>query len=388
MIDFTQKLWRGSANAGVRGLCFSRPLVLIQSDDWGRVGVRDREGHEQLRASGIRLGENPYDFYTLETAEDVIAISDLLKRHRDGTGRPACLVMNFILANLNFAKMADGKFRELQLLPLTRGLPGHWKRPGLFQAYRQGIADGVFFPALHGLTHFCRRAVEHALAENAERGTLLRTCWKAETPYIYWRMPWVGYEYCNPEKPHAGFLEAEAQASLIRQAAAYFKKLFSTAPVSACAPGYRANSDTHAAWSQCGVRVAQNGSGAPLPPYMDEWEILNLHRMIDFEPAQRGLSTEKYLELAENCFSRSIPAVISVHSINFHSSLRDFRGHTLRALDQLLSALEAKHPNLLYVTDSDLYDIVNHGRFEGMHGSVSVSVKQKELAKSAAHGAH
>jgi len=183
-------------------------------------------------------------------------------------------------------------------------------------------------------------------------------------------------------------LEAETQASLIRQAAAYFKKLFSTAPVSACAPGYRANGDTHAAWSQCGVRVAQNGSGAPLPPYMDEWEILNLHRMIDFEPAQRDLATEKYLELAENCFSRGIPAVISVHSINFHSSLRDFRGPTLRALDQLLSALEAKHPNLLYVTDSDLYDIVNHGRFEGMHGSVSVSVKQKELAKSAAHGAH
>ena len=83
MIDFTQKLWRRSANAGVRGLYFSRPLVLIQSDDWGRVGVRDREGYEQLRTSGVRLGENPYDFYTLETAEDVIAISDLLKRHRD-----------------------------------------------------------------------------------------------------------------------------------------------------------------------------------------------------------------------------------------------------------------------------------------------------------------
>ncbi len=377
MIDFTHKLWRRGANLGIRGLAFSRPLVLIQSDDWGRVGIRDREGYEQLRASGIRLGENPYDFYTLETAEDVIAISDLLKRHRDETSRSPCMVMNFILANLNFPKMGEGKFRELQLLPLTRGLPGHWKRPGLFQAYRQGIADGVFFPALHGLTHFCRPAVEHALAG-----------WKAETPYIYWRMPWVGYEYCNPEKPHAGFLEAEAQASLIRQAAAYFKKLFSTAPVSACAPGYRANGGTHAAWSQCGVRVAQNGSGAPLPPYMDEWEILNLHRMIDFEPAQRDLATEKYLELAENCFSRGIPAVISVHSINFHSSLRDFRGPTLRALDQLLSALEAKHPNLLYVTDSDLYDIVNHGRFEGMHGSVSVSVKQKELAKSAAHGAH
>jgi len=77
-----------------------------------------------------------------------------------------------------------------------------------------------------------------------------------------------------------------------------------------------------------------------------------------------------------------------VHSVNFHSSLRDFRGPTLRALNQLLSALKAKHPDLLYVTDGDLYEIVNRGCFEGMRGSVSVSVRQKDLAKSAAHGAH
>jgi len=388
VIDFTQKLWHRRRVPKTNGLSFSRPLVILQSDDWGRVGVRDREGYEQLRANGIRLGQHPYDFYTLETAKDVTAISGLLKRHCDGTGRPACLVMNFILANLNFAKTDEAGYRELHLLPLTRGLPGHWKRPGLFEAYKQGIADGVLFPALHGLTHFCRRAVEHALSENAERSALLKTCWQAETPYIYWRMPWVGYEYCNPEKPHAGFLDSESQASLIQQAAAYFKKLFSAAPVSACAPGYRANHDTHAAWSACGVRVAQNGSGTPLPPYMDDWEILNLHRMIDFEPTQRDLPTEKYVEVAADCFARGIPAVISVHSINFHSSVRNFRGPTLRALDQLLSALEAKYPNLLYVHDGDLYEIVNQGKYKAMHRAVSVGVKQMELAKSAARGAH
>ena len=48
-----------------------------------------------------------------------------------------------------------------------------------------------------------------------ERNNLLRTLWKAETPYIYWRMPWVGYEYCAPEKPQAGFLEAETQAQVL-----------------------------------------------------------------------------------------------------------------------------------------------------------------------------
>jgi hypothetical protein len=380
--DSVPKLWRRKQTPPVRGFSFSRPLVLLQSDDWGRVGVRDCEGYEQLRASGIRLGEHPYDFYTLETADDVIALRDMLKRHRDSTGRAACLVMNFVLANLDFQKMLANDWQRVHLLPLTEGLPGKWKRPGLFEAYRLGITEGVFYPALHGLTHFCRSAVEHALSTRGERAALLQALWKAETPFIHWRTPWVGYEYCNPEKPHAGFLSAEAQTELIRKAANVFKKFFSTPPLSACAPGYRANKDTSLAWSQCGVRVAQNGSGAPLPPYIGECEILNLHRTIDFEPSQRELSIEKYVQLAEQCFAQGIPGIVSVHAINFHSSLNDFRGPTLQVLDGFLSALEAKYPNLLYVHDSDLYDIATRGRFKTTHGSVSVEVKMQDAAQS------
>jgi hypothetical protein len=375
LFDFAKKLRTFGRISPLRTLSFSRPLLLLQSDDWGRVGVRDREGYEQLRASGVHLGENPYDYYSLETAEDVMLLRDLLKRHRDSTGRPACVVMNFLLANLDFQKTTATGFKDIHLKLLSQGLPGAWKRPGLFEAYRQGISDDVFYPALHGLTHFCRLPVERALTSPGDRNDLLHTLWKAETPYIFWRMPWIGYEYSNPEKPQAGFLDAEAQSNLIVEAAREFQKFFATPPLSACAPGYRANDDTHRAWSQCGVRVAQNGSGGALPPHMDEWEMLNLHRTIDFEPFERGLPLEKYMQLAERCFERGIPAIVSVHSINFHSSLRDFRGPALHALDEFLSALEAKHPDLLYVHDMNVYELVTRGKFKGPRGPVSVEVK-------------
>ena len=387
MFDFKGR-WNTRKQQRTRGFYFSRPLILLQSDDWGRIGVRDREGYEQLRASGIHLGENPYDYYSLETAEDVIALRDMLKRHRDSTGRPACLVMNFLLSNLDFRKTADTGSQNIHLMPLSQGLPGDWKRPGLLEAYRQGISEDVFYPALHGLTHFCRLAVERALAVPGDRNNLLHTLWKAETPYIYWRMPWIGYEYCNPEKPQAGFLDAGTQVNLIAEAAREFEKVFSTAPFSACAPGYRANGDTHRAWSQSGIRVAQDGSGGALPPYIDEWEILNLHRTINVEPFERGLPLEKYVQLAERCFERGIPAIVSMHSINFHSSLKDFRGPTLCVLDEFLSALEAKHPNLLYVHDRNLYELVTRGRFKGPRGPVSVDVKRwAETAGSMTQGA-
>src|SRR6266576_7120168 len=103
MFQFARDLFGRKTESA--GFTFSRPLVLLQSDDWGRVGVRDKEGYEHLRSTGLRLGEHPYDLYTLETAADVASLSSLLESHHDSTGRSPCLVMNFCVANLDFKKM-------------------------------------------------------------------------------------------------------------------------------------------------------------------------------------------------------------------------------------------------------------------------------------------
>lgn len=384
MLDFARNLFRQEAEPS--GFVFSRPLVVIESDDWGRLGVRDRDGYESLRARGIKLGEHPYDLYSLETAEDVAAIGSLLSRHSDSAGRPPCLVMSFCTANLDFEKMKARGYKRIELLPLSEGLPGSWSRPGLLEAYRSGIQQGVFYPAMHGLTHFCPVAVENTLAKLGERADLLRLFWEAETPYVYWRMPWVGYEYWNPEKPHAGFLPADVQRAQIRKAHECFTALFGAPPVSACAPGYFANRDTRHLWAEMGIRVAQNGTGSAMnAPYIDDAGILRLHRTIDLEPSQRELEVGKYLQIAGNSFSRGLPVIISTHAINFHSTLKDFRTSTLAALDSLLTALESKYPDLLYVHDQDLYAIVTEGAFHSRDARVTVSARRQDWKARVAH---
>ena len=370
----------------VQGLVFSRPLVVLQSDDWGRVGVRDREGYDELRSRGLRLGEHPYDLYALETAEDVGAVAKLLGRHRDSTGRPPCMVMNLCTANLDFKKMRERGYGGIETLPLAKGLPGTWSRPGLFEAYRAGIEQGVFYPALHGTTHFCPAAVEIVLGKGGSRAELLRSLWQAETPYIHWRMPWVGYEYWNPEKSRGEFLTAKRQSELIEQGRRNFMEFFATQPVSACAPGCRANRDTHRAWAEAGIRIAESGTGSGLhAPHVDEFGLLHLYRTIDFEPSQREMDIEKYMQVAGNCFSRGLPVIISVHSINFHSSLKDFRTPSLAALDSLLSALESKYPELLYAHDEDMYGIVNRGALLRGRTRVKVTVRRGERNSQLAH---
>jgi hypothetical protein len=387
VLNILRRVWRrGRSFRPVDGFAFGRPLVVLQSDDWGRVGVQDREGWEELRDLGVSLGERSYDFYSLETAEDVAATVSLLQRHRDSTGRPAGLGMNFIVANVDFAKVRANNFRQIYLRALAEGLPDGWKRPGLFEAYREGISAGVLSPALHGTTHFCRPAVARHLDDPGERGILLRTLWKAGVPYVHWRMPWIGFEYWDWGRPgEEDFLTAEAQENLIDSAVASFTGFFSKAPRSACAPGYRANKSTHDAWAKHGIQVAQNGPGSAMPPHLDGNGILQLYRSIDFEPAAaQEFSLDTCLRVAEDCFARGLPAIVSVHSINFHSTIKDFRSRTLGLLDQFLAALEAKHPDLLYVRDEDLYGLVDKGTFQSMQSVVRVPVTKRKFAAGAA----
>lgn len=362
---------------------FEQPILILQSDDWGRVGLRDREGLAMLQAAGLKLGERAYDFYTLETADDIASLHSVLARHRDVTGRPPVVVMNFITANLKCAESLQGS-SQLNFLPLVEGLPGEWSRSNLLEAYRAGIAAGVFYPALHGVSHFCRQAVERHMRDNGPRGELLRTLWKAGTPYIYWRMPWIGYEYWDPEQPpDERFLGKDAQAESIGQAVGLFAKMFTVMPRSACAPGYRANSDTHRAWSQYGVRCAQNGPSDLAGPHLDRYGLLHIYRTVEIEPAtDQDISLDSCLRRAEECFAAGVPATVSVHSINFHSTVQDFRSRTLQFLDEFLTALEARHRDLLYVHDDDLYHMVMTGSFESATGRTKVNVKKRRVRRS------
>lgn len=380
-----RRLWHAARRfLPVVGFRFDRPLLLLQSDDWGRAGLGDQEGLEAMQAAGIMLGERPYDLYTLETAGDVHVLRDLLASHRDSTGRPAVLGMNFVVSNLDLPKMKVAGFQRVQQLPLAEGLPSGWSRPGLADAYRDGIKQGVFFPALHGTTHFCQQAVERSLAAGGERAQLLRKFWEAGTPYIHWRMPWIGYEYWDPELPEdQRFLSPQAQQDLIGAAVGGFVKMFSRLPNSACAPGYRADRSTHRAWARHGVHVAQGGPGSARPPHVDRDGVLQLSRTVELEPAvQPGFSVKDAVAAASHCLDRGLPAVVSIHSINFHSTIRNFRAPTLAALNEFLLALNARYPNLLYLDDTDLYQLVQYGGLETASGRISVRVTRSRFSRA------
>jgi hypothetical protein len=66
-----------------------------------------------------------------------------------------------------------------------------------------------------------------------------------------------------------------------------------------------------------------------------------------------------------------------MHSINLHSTVQDFRSRSLEALDQFLSALETRHPEMLYVHDEDLLRLIEVGTYEGLTSRTPVLVRKR-----------
>lgn len=376
-----ERLERLSGAMSAKACYFDRPLVLLHSDDWGRGGIPDRPGYNRLKEDGVELGGAPYDFYSLETAEDVYTVSRFLLSHRDSIGRSPSIIANFVVSNVDFDRTIEADFRKLHLMPLAEGLPSHWLRPGLRESYRRAVADGAFCPGLHGATHFCWRAVEELLRSADQRGHELRRFYKLRTPYLYHQMPWIGFEYWdNRHLREPRFLDAEAQSALITGAVAHFENLFGFRPKSACAPGYRANEDTQRAWASHGIEMAHNKSKKLVPPYVDLAGLLHISRNVDFEPALDSSKNhvEEALQQCEACFSAGVPAVISIHAINFHSSLRNFRDATIDRLDSFLTRLEQRHGELLYLSDCDLANLVKTGCYG--HNGTELSVRPKQAS--------
>jgi hypothetical protein len=112
-------------------------------------------------------------------------------------------------------------------------------------------------------------------------------------------------------------------------------------------------------------------------PHFDERGLLHTYRSIDFEPGlQAELDWRECVKHATRWLSRGLPFVLSVHSINFHSTLAGFRQKTLPMLTDLLKAFVSEFPDLLFVNDEQLLEIIENGFCEGEAGKIKVAVSR------------
>ena len=332
-----------------RELSFEEPYLVIQSDDWGRHGLRGADAVEQLTAHIPDFGSDPYDLYAGETERDLHRLRDTLQKHRDSAGRHPVVVANFLTSQTDCEATLQNEHSLV-----TRPLNTH----PLLPIYRNMCETGAFYPALHGLTHFNRTAYERLLSADSDQGRILRMLLKQNCPYILRLTPDIGFEFQATARSDGTFEGPAQQRAAVNNAIENFTDAFGRMPESVCAPGYRANDDTFRAWREAGLRVAQRGAGSDaLPTVMRQNGLLQLQRTIEFEPALRASSLENLVTRIREGFAGGCPAIICTHAINFHSGHRNELEKTLSILSDLLNRLIVEFPALRYIHDGDLLEM-------------------------------
>jgi hypothetical protein len=336
----------------LRAAATVRPVMVLQSDDWGRVGAPDPMAIERLREKGHPVGESAWDFYGLEDAADLHALADVLRGVTDEEGRHSCMTANFVMANPDIRRMVAEDFREFRAVAINEGFPAPWVQPPLIEEYRRLATAGVFYPGLHGYTHFSPEGMLRGWHDSGKFGNRMRALIAEDVPYLASLTPEINFALLDRSGQSERFADRATQAQWVKLGIDAFRAAFDRTPVTTCAPGYRCNDVTYEVWKEHGIRLVQTAGGRAIHRHHG---LLVVERNVRFEPHLDGASAvaaalRRMAEVVECGF----PAVVVTHSINYVRRHRVGVDQSLRALAEFLEGALARFPGLRFAHDGDI----------------------------------
>jgi hypothetical protein len=289
-----------------------RPLLVLESDDWG-PGV-------------------------LEDAEALRSLMVLLAGHRDSAGRPATMTLGVVLgcADPGGSRTPEGFHRvTLEDARFARVLT----------AMRDGVGKGVFSPQLHGLEHFRPQSVLAAAARDpAIAEWLARPCAPASELPSHLQSRWTDASVL-PSRP----LGADEISSAVAEECAVYRRLFGT-PAVVVPPTFVWTADVEKAWAEGGVEVIvtpgrrctrreEDGSpgGVDLEMRNGERSVhgpLYVVRNVYFEPSL-GHRADRLVRGLQASWRLGRPCLVEMHRFNFAGTPATIRA-SLEELDRAL----------------------------------------------------
>jgi hypothetical protein len=131
----------------------SRKIVVIECDDWGGIRIPSGDIYKELLQAGLPVTRTRYRYDTLETADDLEQLFDVLKSIKDQNGSHAIMTPVSNVANPDFEKIKNSDFTEYHYEKFTDTLLKYGRGEQVFKLWEQGIKSGIFVPELHGREH-------------------------------------------------------------------------------------------------------------------------------------------------------------------------------------------------------------------------------------------
>jgi hypothetical protein len=304
---------------------------------------------------------------TLESAEDLSSLFEVLYKHKDRNGRPAVITAVAVVANPDFEKIKASGFTAYswESASETYKRYGH---AGVDEVIREGIAKQLFIPQFHGREHLNVSAWMRALQNKDREATLAfeHGCWGYNNKNQFGVKYQAAFDLEFPD-------DLEGQHEIIRTGLDHFEELFGYKAVFFVPPNGPYNIKLSATTRKHGIQyislakkhASVLGEGKTSLSFnwlgkKDPYGQKVITRNSAFEPGQDPANAiDKCMKQAEAGFMFNKPVVISTHRVNYIGSLNHKnRDLGLNQLSELLSRLLQRWPDIEFITSHELGDII------------------------------
>lgn len=375
MIPILSSFLRQSAT-NFKGQKLSQKIVVFESDDWGSIRTPKTSIDSLLNQYNIDKTKNPYLLYDHPaSAGDVSALFAVLKSHRDSLGNAPTITANVNVANPDFDFIKQSGFKQYRaesIVQTFRRIFDEFQNP--ISVWKQGMAEGLFYPQFHGREHLWVNAwletlqhQEPLFLEAFELGF-----WGI-TPEVY---PSIRVNF---QAAFDGSIHKQSQfvGQSIKEGIDMFDSIFGFKPKTFIPTNYIWSDAYNSYLKENGILGIQGMKYQLLPKEKTtdaraksrRWNgqlrdgLVQTVRNAAFEPAfytktQRKNEVEKCLNQINNAFLWHQPAIISTHRLNFSGQLDlEHRDINLSLLNDLLRQMLKKWPNILFLNSEQITDL-------------------------------
>lgn len=372
-MQLKDRLMRNVIN--IPGWSTRRKIVIFESDDWGSIRMPSKEKRDKLIDSGFNFSNQPFNLYdSLESNDDLSALFDVLKKHKDATGQHPVFTAVSIVANPDFEKIKADNFQQYHYEPFTDTLKRYPNSDKVIEHYKQGISERLFVPIFHGREHL-----------NVQRW--LRTLQSGNNAVLKMFEQGVTAVHIGPNNEFLGDFQAafdldspedlEYMKTVLTEGLDLFENLRGYKSPYFVATNGPFNNSLEQVLAEKGVKYILgerlqnepfgNGNYKKHFHYIGMRNNLNqiyLTRNAMFEPSINayGLSENpigKCLKSIERAFRWGKPATICTHRINYIGRIEEEnRTKNLILLDALLTSIVKRWPQVEFITSIELGNLI------------------------------
>jgi hypothetical protein len=353
----------------------NRKIIVIESDDWGSIRMRDKKTYDYLLNKGIRVDLCPYNRYDSIASEfDLFALYETLEKFRDVNNRTPVITFNTNTANPDFGEIQKSCFENYYYKPFTKTIKEYYPNKDVFSVWKEGMSNGYIFPQYHHREHVNTDMWLDLLRKDNRP---LKLAFEKEIFGLSFitsdeiKVPFLGSLIYTNKK------EFENISSAIIEGGEIFEDIFNFKSKSMIAPLYSWSKSLEKSMHSSGIEYLQGGNIQKSYDFslQNRQRIINsfgslnkygqvyLNRNCTFEPSiqQNKFNMKKILEEINSAFFWKKPAVLSSHRLNYIGSIDEKnRSKNLRHLTELLSAIQKKWPNVEFMHSSELGDTIKN----------------------------